>query len=423
MDRVLILSLFFALTTSACAKPQNMLEQQVFPDSFGECKKTAALNKYIIRNKSGGIRVIEASSREEVLEKYIRPHINEVDFVESDQLIHVDGKLSQKATNSPGVNLNTWGADRIGASKAWAAGSNGQGVLVAVVDTAIDITHPNLADHIYVNLAEKNGKPGIDDDNNGYVDDINGWDFGDNQASQANLNILNHGTHVAGIIAASHTSSNPMLGMAPQATILPLQFITVHGVDSHGNPNETGYTSDAINAIEYAKKAGAKIINASWGSSFCSKLLQDEVNSLQEANILFVTAAGNSGSDLVQHPEFPAALDAATQLTVSAIASSGVMANFSNYGQFSDVMAPGVNILSTVPGGGFLFMDGTSMSSPFVAGLAALLLSANPNLSAADLKSYISQGVIHGVYNVKTQGEVNLPASWKLVPGLNLLSN
>lgn len=204
---------------------------------------------------------------------------------------------------------------------------------------------------------------------------------------------------MAGIIAAKHSS--PAKGIAPDAVILPLDFMN----------DEGGFTSAGILSIRYAVDKGAKVINASWGSSSCSTLLAEEIGALQEKNVLFVAAAGNSGNNLSVFPEYPAAYVNPTQITVSALSVRGFMAGFSNFGTLSNVMAPGEAIFSSIPGNSYAFLDGTSMAAPMVSGVAALLLSSNPNLTAEQLRTIILQSVVPGAFNVSTRGEVHIPSA------------
>jgi len=365
MDRfVRIYSILFVLivifVATGCSK-QKTGEARVFPLQVAQCEATAHKTRYIVKKKDGSIVVVNANSREELLEKYVRPKLEELEFVESDQIIYASD-LTQSSLGEITPNAQeTWGAERIQVSNAWNSGIKGDGVIVAVIDSGVDISHPALSSKIYVNQAEANGVAGVDDDGNGLIDDVRGWDFAEN--SPLNHDTSGHGTHVAGVIAGSH-SGTPMKGVAPNAKILPLDFMT------GGN----GLTSAAIESINYAKIMGVKVINASWGSSFCSKILQETIESLVDKNILFVAAAGNSGNNISHFPEYPAAFQNGAQITVGAIAKSGFMPSFSNYGDLVDVMAPGDDILSSYLEGDYMYLSGTSMAAPFVTGLAALLV-------------------------------------------------
>ncbi|XRG80483.1 S8 family serine peptidase [Rossellomorea sp. GAMAL-10_SWC] len=228
----------------------------------------------------------------------------------------------------------------INAPESWKQyGSNLSEVLVGVIDTGVDINHPDLKNKIWVNEKELHGKKGVDDDGNGYVDDINGWDFyhHDNTVYDA-LDGDEHGTHVSGTIAAELTKDNKgIVGVAPNVKIVPLKFIGPDG----------GTTADAIEAIEYAKSIGVKITNNSWGGGEYDPLLEEAI---ENSNSLFVAAAGNDGMDNDEEGAYPASYESSNILSVAAVDNKGNLAPFSNYGAESvDVAAPGVDILSSVP--------------------------------------------------------------------------
>lgn len=247
-------------------------------------------------------------------------------------------------------------------------------VTVAVIDTGVDINHTDLTNNIWINPGEI-PDDGIDNDGNGYVDDVNGWDFLNNDKTLYDIADLDeHGTHVAGVIAAEGNTMG-IIGVAPKAKIMPLKFIGLDG----------GTTADAIAAINYAAQNGAKIINASWGSPLGSD--DDALNTaIVNSGLLFVASAGNGGEDEIgdnndNTPQSPANLTAGNIMSVAAVDNKGELADFSNYGALTvDIAAPGVNILSTLPGNSYGFGDGTSMAAPYVSGVAAVLM-AQKNLT------------------------------------------
>jgi subtilisin family serine protease len=212
-------------------------------------------------------------------------------------------------------------------------------LVVAVIDNGVDFSHPDLAERAWTNPGEVPNN-GVDDDNNGYIDDPNGWDFHYNDATVHDLD--RHGTHVAGTIAAS-VNGDGVVGVAPNVEVMALKFLGPRG----------GTISNAIKAIEYAKSEGAKISNNSWGGGGYSQALKDAIDA---SGMLFVAAAGNGGGDGLgddndQHPFYPASYDAPNVLSVAAINRMGNLAGFSNYGATSvDISAPGVNVLSSLPG-------------------------------------------------------------------------
>jgi subtilisin family serine protease len=216
-------------------------------------------------------------------------------------------------------------------------GSTSEELVIGVIDTGIDINHPDLQQNIWTNPNEI-ANNGIDDDRNGYIDDVNGWDFYhfDNTVYDAN-DLDEHGTHVAGTIAAVANNSTGVAGIAPNVKIMPLKFLGPDG----------GSTSDAILAIEYAAKMGVKVTNNSWGGGPFEQALYDAI---KNSNSLFVAAAGNDGLDNDVEPSYPDSYDLDNIISVAAINGYGHLAGFSNYGNYSvDIAAPGEFIQSTVP--------------------------------------------------------------------------
>jgi len=257
--------------------------------------------------------------------------------------------------------------------------AEGEGVVVAVPDTGIDITHEDLCENIWVNKGEIAGN-GIDDDGNGYIDDVNGWNFSDNVNSIHNINNANdewHGTHIAGIIAANNDNKKGIAGIAPKAQIMPLEVFK----------NGTAYTGDIIKAIEYAKDNGAKIVNCSWGTTAENIALKE---AMEESGLLFVCAAGNSNNDIDLLPVYPSAFETNNVISVASMNRIGQLSGFSNYGPKTvDVAAPGECIMSTLPDNRYGLSSGTSMSAAFVTGEAALLLSKCKDLDSIGIKEKI----------------------------------
>ncbi len=282
-----------------------------------------------------------------------------------------DGQSIGYVPGTPGIDIN--------ATAAWESGEGSPSVVIGVLDTGIDISHEDLKDNIYVNSKEIPGN-GIDDDSNGYIDDVNGYDFynGDGSVFDSAAS-EEHGTHVAGIIGAS-ANNKGIKGVAPNVKILPLKFID----------NGTGYTSDAIDAIEYAKSLGVKVINCSFGSTDDNQALKDE---MAASGILFVCAAGNSNSDTSIAPMYPAAFGISNVISVTAVDNNGSLAGFANYGKTVDLAAPGVGILSTLPGNEYGLRSGTSQAAPFVTGTAALIQSQYPDLTVLQIRSRLTAGV------------------------------
>lgn len=213
-------------------------------------------------------------------------------------------------------------------------------LVVAVIDTGVDFNHPDLKNNIWTNPNEIPDNH-IDDDHNGYVDDVHGWDFYNHDNTVYDSPYDDHGTHVSGTIAASANNNVGVTGIAPKVKIMPLKFLD--------GPEGTGDTAGAIEAIEYATKMKVKISNNSWGSyaGQAGDLLE---TAIKNSNMLFVAAAGNEAVNTDETTNYPSGYDLGNILSVAAVDNSGNLANFSNYGmQTVDIAAPGVDILSTVP--------------------------------------------------------------------------
>jgi subtilisin family serine protease len=293
------------------------------------------------------------------------------------------GPSGHRTTGTPGVDID--GPDAFQVTKG------DPGVIVAVIDDGVDFSHPDLADRAWSNPGETglddNGDPratnGIDDDGNGYIDDVHGWDFCNDDNTVHDPGHDGHGTHVAGTIAAS-LDGQGVVGVAPGVTIMALKFIdSVPGC---------GRDDMAIDAIEYAASFGVRIANASWGGEGFSPVLDAAIGA---SGMLFVAAAGNGdrftglGYDIGVRAFHPAGSNQPNVLTVAAADPTGKLASFSNYSTTGvDIAAPGVNVLSAypaVPGTCsvcWAWSDGTSMAAPHVSGVAALIGSIAPSLLA-----------------------------------------
>ncbi|MBC7692147.1 MAG: S8 family serine peptidase [Methylotenera sp.] len=257
---------------------------------------------------------------------------------------------------------------------AWKITKGSSDVIVAVIDSGVTIGHPDLQENIYVNQAELNGRPGVDDDGNGYVDDVYGWDFVNQRPNGIDDN--GHGTHCAGIIGAG-ANGKGIVGVTQKVRIMPLKFLNADG---------SGDTVGAIQAIDYAVANGARVISNSWGGGGYSSLLDQAIQRAVSRGVLVVAAAGNSSMDNDTSASFPANYSG-----VISVGSSDNQDNrsfFSNYGKSSVmVIAPGSNILSTWLENRWAYLSGTSMATPQVSGALALALAAKPSASADELKS------------------------------------
>lgn len=233
-----------------------------------------------------------------------------------------------------------WGLEKIGAPDAWATATDCRPAVIALVDSGVDATHPDLADNIWTNDLEIAGN-GVDDDGNGYVDDVRGWDFVSNDNDPVDGN--SHGTHVAGTLAAVGNNARGVVGICWRAKVMVLRAFNASG---------TGTVADIVEALEYARVKGARVVNASFASSQYSNAEREAIANLNAAGVLLVAAAGNEGADSDRTPSYPAGYDLPNIIAVAASDSADRLASFSNYGATSvHLAAPGVGVLSTTLGG------------------------------------------------------------------------
>lgn len=293
--------------------------------------------------------------------------------------------------HNTGQHVGAWdgkaGVD-INILKAWEIEKGSKDIIVAVLDTGLDMNYQEMRKNLWVNQKEFHGKPGVDDDQNGYIDDIHGYNF---QAKSGQLtDDEGHGTHVAGTIGAATNDGIGISGVIQNVSIMPLRIF--------GNHEAT--LACAIKAIDYAISNDARVMNNSWGGARRSELLYEAIQRANQKEILFVAAAGNnfSNNDPYEEHFYPANYELPNVVSVAAINNRGELARFSNYGQTVHVGAPGKNIYSymsehyTEMGyepAGYYSLDGTSMSAPHVSGVAALMLSKKSEIQAKEIKSIL----------------------------------
>ncbi|MDG1838409.1 MAG: S8 family peptidase [Phycisphaerales bacterium] len=292
--------------------------------------------------------------------------------------------------------------------EAWQIQPNADGVIVAVVDSGVDLEHEDLAEVIWTNTNETPGN-NYDDDGNGYADDVNGWSFSYDQPRP--LMAEDHGTHCSGTIAAKADNDIGLVGVARGASIMPLQFMML-GADGQ----TSGSTTSAMAAIEYAVANGARISNHSWGGPAPSEALREVIANAGNQGHLFICAAGNEGGPV----GYPAGFDLDCIVSVAAIRPDGELASFSNRGEGVDLAAPGWGIKSCVAGG-YAHQSGTSMASPHVAGVAALLLAHSGGTATA---AQIKQALLSSTHpldsltnNVETGGMLDAAAALTALDG------
>ncbi len=287
----------------------------------------------------------------------------------------------------------TWGLAKIEAEKAWKLALGNHDVIVSVIDTGVDYNHEDLALNMWRNVGESGSyedpktqemkrkeTDGVDNDGNGFIDDVVGWDFVNNDSLP--YDDYGHGTHVSGTIGAVGNNGKGTVGVNHIASIMGVKFLDASG---------SGDLSNGIKSIEYAINNGARVLSNSWGDYEYSEALKDVITKAQEKDVIFVAAAGNeSKNNDGQSRLYPASFENENIISVAASNEQDRKAFFSNYGKKSvDLAAPGTQIYSTTPNNKYENFDGTSMATPHVAGAAALLLSIDKNLSYTDVKNIL----------------------------------
>ncbi|WP_373525685.1 S8 family peptidase [Nostoc sp.] len=281
-------------------------------------------------------------------------------------------------TDVPDLGGNNWGADLVKAPEAWAQGYTGNGVIVAVVDTGVDYNHEDLRNNIWTNANEIAGN-GIDDDSNGYIDDNYGWNFSDKNNNTLDNN--GHGTHVSGTIAGENNNYG-VTGIAYNAKIMPVKVLNDSGSGSYNSISK---------GIRYAVDNGANVINLSLGGASSNRTLEAAIDYASSKGVIVVMAAGNDGDSL---PDYPARYAYKSGIAVGAVDRNNNMPDFSNRSgtnEIAYVTAPGVKVYSSVPNNQYATYSGTSMAAPHVAGVVALMLSANSNLSDAQVRQIVTE--------------------------------
>lgn len=320
--------------------------------------------------------------------------VREFKMYENIEYIEPDYKLyALEIPNDPMFN-QLWGLHNTGqtggtadadidAVEAWDVFTGSSNVLVVVIDTGVDYNHPDLAANMWVNPGEIPGN-GIDDDGNGYIDDVRGWDFYNNDNDPMDDN--GHGTHCSGTIGAVGNNGIGVVGVNWNVKIMGVKFLGAGG---------SGYTSGAVSSIQYALTIpGVRVMSNSWGGGGYSQALYDAIVAAYNAGVLFVCAAGNSSVNTDTSPNYPSCYDVPNVMSIAATDHNDDLASFSNWGPTTvDLGAPGVDIVSTVPGNSYEAYSGTSMATPHVSGVAALIWGRFPSMTVDQVKALIMSSV------------------------------
>lgn len=301
--------------------------------------------------------------------------------------------------NNTGQTGGTPDAD-IDAPEAWDVETGSADLVVAVIDSGMDLAHPDLAANLWTNPGEI-ANNGVDDDNNGYIDDLHGWDFvnNDNDPSPGSFWCLGHGTHTAGTVGAVGNNNLGVTGVAWELQLMPIKAFEAIGIFCAANE------ADLLAAIEYQTIMNVRISNNSWGGGPADPLMEDAIRATRG---VFVAAAGNSANNHDDEPGYPADYPLDNIISVAATGDMDELAGFSDYGPTTvDLAAPGVGILSTLPNGNYGQLLGTSMAAPHVAGAAALLMAQDPSVTNNKIKWCILQGADDKDLPLITEGRLN----------------
>jgi thermitase len=343
--------------------------------NFGEVRDmNVSVGNFVVLTTEDKMAV-EKLSMDPAIE-YIEPNVEYKTFAPQDADFKKQWGLNNTGRNSGSIFFPGKKGVDVSALKAWGITKGDNEIKIAVIDTGVDYNHVDLKENIMINELELNGTDGVDDDGNGYVDDIYGYDFAGNDADP--MDGHGHGTHCAGVIGASHNSQG-IAGVMAKVKILPIKFLSDSG---------RGSLEGAVKSIDYAIQRGVQIMSNSWGGGGYTQALFDVIKKAQDAGILFIAAAGNESNDNDKKPTYPATYKLDNVVSVGAIDGKGKKASFSNWGAKTvHVFAPGVKIYSTVSKNKYKNMSGTSMACPHVSGVAGLLLASEPNMDYKEMKA------------------------------------
>ncbi len=397
---------------------QKMGEVQTLRLSFGTYKilKTSnKLNLKALKNSLPGVESIEPNHTWRVTPTIEEPTTGDtvIDKIPNllakaikDRRADEQWALFNDGGNSGGLlGLGGKAREDMNILDAWKVTKGSKKIKIAVIDTGIDYKHPDLKSNMWVNQVEFKGEADVDDDGNGFVDDIYGYNFDKNIGDPMDDN--GHGSHCAGVIGAAHNTIG-IAGMMSEVQLVALKFL---------NRGGSGETSAAIQAIDYAIKLGVDVMSNSWGGDEHSVAMEDAIKAANQAGIVFVVASGNESANNDISATYPTNYNVDNLISVCAFKGDGELATFSNMGVTKvHVCAPGNKILSTFKSGGYKTLSGTSMACPYVAGAVGLLLS-NEKLLPKQVKERIIRT------STQTEDLMDLTVSSGRVDTARLLNN
>ncbi|MFM8269017.1 MAG: S8 family peptidase, partial [Pseudomonadota bacterium] len=371
VNHKLVVGFLVLITSTASFSAEYIVKFKKGSDGFNRAVNQRAIGVAQVKRShaSGNLVLVEVtkSTRQQTA-------IALSDLMKNPEVEYVVENYKFKAfglPNDPEISKQ-WSVGKVSAEKAWKLGVGSRDIRVAVIDTGVDLKHSDLKDNLWINKKETPGN-GVDDDQNGYVDDIHGWDFFAKDADpqdETSAQNPGHGTHCSGIVGAVGDNGKGISGMSQRVSIMALRFL---GADGSGD------LMSAVEAIDYAVNNGAQIISASWGAAVSASQAQpitEAISRANDKNILFVAAAANDGKNNDRYEVYPANTPLPNVITVAASGNADSKPSWSNYGKAKVSLAsPGEDIYSTLPQEKYGNLSGTSMATPLVSGLSALVMS------------------------------------------------